>query len=96
MVAVVCVLAIYTGSRIKMSKPSIATNKVPPQLLCEAEYEAWKKDIEIWCLFTDLEKKKQALAIHLGLTGRARMVSSEISVADMSKDTGVETLRLTS
>ena len=85
-------LAIYTGSRNKMSKPSVATNKVPPQLLCEAEYEAWKKDIEIWCLLTDLEKKKQALAIHLGLTGRARMVSSEISVADLSKDDGVETL----
>ena len=71
---------------------SVANNKVPPRFDDESEYEAWKKDIEIWCLLTDLEKKKQALAIHLGLTGRARMASSEISVAELGKDTGVTTL----
>ena len=65
---------------------SVASNKVPPQLLCDAEYEAWKKDIEVWCLFTDLDKKKQALAIHLVLTDRACTMSSEISVTYLSKE----------
>ena len=73
-----------------MSK--VASNKVPPRFENDTEYEAWKKDNEIWGLLTDLDASKQALAIHLGLTGRTRMASSEISVAELSKPTGVATL----
>ena len=65
--------------------------KTPPQLV-EADYERWKKDIEIWRKLTDLPASKQALAIHLSLTGRAREVSSELEVAELTADIGVDTL----
>lgn len=42
-------------------------------------------DFCFWSL-TDLPKGKQALAIHLSLTGQARQASSELVVADMKKD----------
>ena len=71
---------------------SSASSKVPPKFEDETEYEAWKKDIEIWCLLTELDAEKQALAIHLGLTGRARMASSELSVQELSDKNGVKTL----
>ena len=71
---------------------SKSNSKVPPKFEDESEYEAWKKDVEIWCLLTDLSEEKQALAIHLGLTGRARMASSELSVKELSDKTGVKAL----
>ena len=66
--------------------------KVPPKFEKESEYENWKRDISIWRELTDLEKGKQALAIHLSLSGRARIASSEIELAELKKDNGVETL----
>ena len=41
---------------------------------------------------TDIDSKKQALAIHLALSGKARQASSEIEVEDLCKDSGVNTL----
>ena len=63
-----------------------------PKLESDEHYETWKKDVQIWQVLTDLDKKKQALAIHLSLSGRARVASSELSVAALNKDDGVETL----
>ena len=63
-----------------------------PKLEKESNYESWRKDIEIWCKLTDIPKKKQALAIHLSLDGRARVATSEIEVGDLESDTGVETI----
>ena len=50
------------------------------------------KDITIWCELTDLPEEKRALAIHRSLSGRARATSSEISVEDLKKNRGVQTL----
>lgn len=61
-----------------------------PRFENDETYENWKRDIGIWCELTELAKGKQALAIHLSLSGRARAASSEIDVADLKKDTGVE------
>ena len=66
--------------------------KNPPKLEDEAAYESWKNDVTIWTDLTDLPKEKQALAIHLSLSGRARIASSEIAVADLKKDDGVSTI----
>ena len=63
-----------------------------PKLEDDACYETWKRDIEIWQELTDLPKPKQALAIHLSLSGKARVASSELGIADLKTDTGVETL----
>ncbi|KAK3894849.1 hypothetical protein Pcinc_001422 [Petrolisthes cinctipes] len=48
------------------------STKWPPKLASEEEYENWKRDVDIWCELTELEKKKRALAIHLPLGGELR------------------------
>ena len=68
------------------------SNKHPPKLENDSAYENWKRDIGIWCELTELGKNKRALAIHLALTGRARIASSEIKVEDLKKDNGVDIL----
>lgn len=70
----------------------MASYKWPPKLDDESVYEAWKRDIGIWCELTDLPKKKQALAIHLSLTGRARVASSELDPDVLKQEDGVEQL----
>ena len=64
------------------------SNKWPPKLNSEEEYEVWKRNLQIWCQLTEFSKSKQALAVHLSLEGRARIASSEIEVADLSKEDG--------
>ena len=71
---------------------SSCISKCPPKLNNDCNYETWKEDVKIWCEFTDLDEKKRALAIHLTLTGRARIASSEVGVEELKKETGVETL----
>ena len=58
----------------------------------ENAYENWKKDINIWCELTDIDAEKRAPAIHLSLTGRARVASSEIGIDDLKKKDGVNLL----
>ena len=41
---------------------------------------------------TDTDSKKQALAIHLVLSGKARQASSKMEVEDLCKDSGVDIL----
>ena len=64
---------------------SACSTKWPPKLESDAAYESRKRDIGIWCELCDLSKEKQALEIHLSLTGRARIASSEISVENLKK-----------
>ena len=66
--------------------------KWPPKLEKEKEYEQWKSDLKIWCSLTSIEKKKQALAVHLSLSGRARIASSEISPVSLESDDGINVL----
>ena len=66
--------------------------KNPPSFTTDGNYESWKKDIAIWCKLTDIAKEKQALAIHLVLTGKARQASSEVEISDLGKPDVVEYL----
>ena len=67
--------------------------KVPPVFReDEMDYDQWKKDLELWTHITELSKENIAIAIHLGLSGRARQASSEISVADMKSVSGLQIL----
>ena len=68
------------------------SSKWPPRFEEDSNYEAWKKDIRLWCRLTDLTATKQALAVHLSLSGRARNASSEISLTDLEKENGVDNL----
>lgn len=66
--------------------------KSPPAFNSDFNYESWKKDIIIWQELTDISKDKQALAIHLVLSGKARQASSELSVEVLKSDDGVKKL----
>lgn len=66
--------------------------KNPPPFDEKTAYESWKNEVEIWRRVTDLDKKKQALAVTLSLTGRARDSALEISAEDLNADTGMQTL----
>lgn len=75
-----------------MAASTSCSTKWPPKLESDSAYETWKSDIGIWCELTEIAKSKRALAIHLSLEGRARAASSEIPVADLNKENGVDTL----
>ena len=74
----------------------MAVNRVStkwlPTLENELNYESWRKDVQIWARVTDVPKEKQALVVHLSLSGRARNVSSQIPVSDLESDDGLKVL----
>ena len=66
--------------------------KDPPALRDEDKYEEWKNDINVWKLFTNLEKKKQGAAVYLSLQGRARECARDLTTQELGADDGVEKL----
>ena len=66
--------------------------KNPPVLENLENYEQWREDVVMWSEITDLEKRKQALAVHLTLKGQAREVANQVSTADKCKEDGLKTL----
>ncbi|CAL9707805.1 unnamed protein product [Knipowitschia caucasica] len=66
--------------------------RVPPPFEEGKLYESWKNEVGIWARVTDLEKKKQALAVALSLSGRARETAMEIPVDELNEDTGMKIL----
>ena len=70
----------------------VASYKVPPKFDKTRPYEGWKNEIDIWTRVTELDKKKQALAIALGFEGRARESAMEIPAEDLDSENGMETL----
>ena len=66
--------------------------KWPPKLERDEEYEVWKEDLNAWCRITSIEKKKRALAVHLSLSGRARIASSELNKASLEAEDGIDVL----
>lgn len=71
----------------------MATNyKQPPCFDKETSFDTWKNKIEIWRRVTDLAKNKQALAVSLSLTGKARECAIEISSDELARDEGMTLL----
>ena len=66
--------------------------KLPPGFDEGKSYENWKNEVEMWKRVTDLDKKKQAVAVALSLKGRARDIALEIPADDLDKDNGMTTL----
>ena len=60
----------------------------PPVLDDEANYETWKRDILVWSELKIIAVGKQALAIYLSLTGRAKNAAQEITLDDLKKEDG--------
>ena len=52
--------------------------KNPPILSDEKGYHVWRNEIPMWQLVTDLDQKKEAFAVTLCLSGRAREAALEI------------------
>ena len=69
-----------------------ANYKVPPKFDEARPYECWKNEVNIWRRVTELDKKKQAVAVTLGLDGRARETAMEIPADDLDSDDGMATL----
>ena len=67
--------------------------KASPILTTDIDHEIWKKEIEIWRLFTSVNKKKQAPAIFLSLAGQAREAVVSLDINRLFCDHGVENLR---
>ena len=65
--------------------------KNPPKF-DEDGYESWKNELDMWQLVTDLEKRKQALAVTLSLTGKAKEAALGINAGDLNKEEGMKTL----
>ena len=69
-----------------------ANYKIPPTFDEGKPYESWKNEVQMWTRVTELGKKKQALAVALALTGRARETAMEVPIDDLNKDAGMTTL----
>ena len=57
-------------------KPSGYKN--PPVLSETKSYQQWSKQLNIWQIITDVDKKKIALVVILSLSGKARETALEI------------------
>ena len=67
----------------------MSSYKHPPQLE-ERDYTQWKNEVELWQMFTDMEKKKQGLAVALSLTGKARDIATSIDREKLTSEEGVK------
>ena len=56
------------------------------------EIEDWLHEIEIWQCVIDIEEKKQGLVVHLSLPDKIRKSCNNISLSDLNKDNGLNTL----
>ena len=66
--------------------------KNPPSLEKDKVYSAWKNEVAMWELVTDLDKKKRGLALALSLKDKPREVALEIQVEKLNADDGVKVL----
>ena len=84
----------FHGSRAKERFKMAAAGgyKNPPILDVDGDYESWKNEIEVWRLVTELDAKKQALAVTLCLKGQARATALEIEAKVLNSDGGMKIL----
>ena len=66
--------------------------KAPLALTKDITYATWKKEISIWQLHTSLQRKKQAPAIFLSLSGQACEAVLELELDKLNDDNGVKNL----
>ena len=56
----------------------------------EDNYEAYKRELEIWDSFTDLEEKKRGPAVYLSLDKKTKQAVSQLKPADISAPDGLQ------
>ena len=62
--------------------------KTPPELTDDVPYQDWKRDVEIWDLFSDLAVKKKGPALYLSLKGKARECVRDLKPDEIGAETG--------
>ena len=68
----------------------MCSNKNPPKLSDGDDYEMWRHNVSVWIEFTELAVEKKGLAIHMALTGRAQIASSELTIAQLKAEGGAQ------
>ena len=67
--------------------------KSPPQFDPDADnYEQFKKDLQIWELFTDLDVKKKGPAVYLPLNKKVREAVRSLTVDQINSASGLKTI----
>ena len=69
---------------------SSTSSKTPPALSQSKTYEDWLNCFRIWCLYTELPKKCQGLALVLSLEEEAQEVVLEIPESDIASENCVD------
>ena len=91
---VVC-LRTFHRSRLRWRDPTVVmvyAARNPPAFIEGDDFDQWKKGTDLCCSVTDVDNTKQAVIIHLSLTGRARQASSELTADEIKCKAGVMNL----
>lgn len=76
-----------------MAERNYSSYKSPPLMRQDLSYADWKKELDIWSDFTDLENTQKAGAVFLTLKDKARQVVLDGTTRDELKaDTGLQSL----
>ena len=72
-----------------MATCSLSALILPPDFK-EGNYEAYKKELEIWKLMKTCSEEEQGPIVFRSLSGRAKIAAHELSVAEISSKTGLD------
>ena len=94
MITIYKVCSVNSGSRDcgSTEMASKGDYKEPPTLSKDITYSNWKSELFIWQAFTSLEKKKQAPAIFLTLSGQVREAVLGLDISKLAHDDRVKNL----
>ena len=67
-------------------------NKSPPALSDSANYEDFKKKLNIWSTFTSLPKEKKGVAVFLTLKGADQKAVLELDTDEITCENGLKIL----
>ena len=70
----------------------MAAKYVTPPPLVPEKYTSWRKEMVLWQMATNVEKKKMAPTVFLTLTGKAREAVLEMEAAQLNEDDGLTKL----
>ena len=65
-------------------------NKSPPNISDSANYEDYKKMLQVWSKFTNLSKEKKGMAVFLTLKGADQEAVLELDTEDIASENGFE------
>ena len=83
----------FTLFEIAESLRTMSEKRVAPPVFHAEEdddYVAWKNDIEVWRMLTDMKAEKLGAAVYLALKGRAREVVRNLKPAELGAEGGFE------